>query len=273
MTTQRSVAGWGWQALLVVVVLASAGCDFTLTQDPQTYASLDTPEKAAVDRIFARFQSYEARLRAVTGSRYTLGPPAADHELIDVSTHGLWVMVNIGDDRIHLSVWENLTDDQCARFGSWFGESLAAAAARYGLFFYEYVALHLAGVQTIFAVQDVDWVYTHRNLFNIDRDAERLVDNYLTETDPNLLAYAWATCAAIRGVFDSRYGSMYSKEEYGAHVRELTNPADPSGQIYMICRHLEQAEIRRQTYGMTFLAEIEMLEAKRAGEDFTTAGM
>jgi hypothetical protein len=122
-------------------------------------------------------------------------------------------------------------------------------------------------------VQGVEWVYTHRNLFNIDRDAQRLVDNYLTETDPNLLAYARATCGAIRGVFDSRYGAWFSKEEYGAHVRELTNPSDPSGQIYMICRHLEQAEIRRQTYGMTFLAEIQMLEAQRAGEGFTAAGM
>ncbi len=273
MGTQRRMTGRvGW-ALLVLVGLSPAGCDFTFTMDPRPYESLNVAEKAAVDRIFARFQNYDARLRAVSGSRYSLGPTATDRNLIDVSTHGLWVMANLGDDRIHLSVWENLTDDQCSRFGSWFGESLAAAAGRFGQFFYEYVALHLAGVQTIFAVQDVDWVYTHRNLFNVDRDAQRLVDNYLVETDPNLRAYAFATCAAILVFFDSRYGSMYSKEEYGAHVRELTNPADPSGQIYMICRHLQDAETRRLTFGMTFLAEIEMLEIQRSGEGYTTPSM
>jgi hypothetical protein len=262
-TGRRSLAG---VLLLVALFLAPLGCDLTLTLDPEAYASLDATERAAADRIFAQVQAYDARLQAVTGSRATLGPVAIDRELVDVSVHELWVMVNIGDDRLHLSVWENLTAGQRAEFASWFGEGVEAAAARYGAMFYEFVALHLAGVQTVFAVQGVDWVYRHRNLFNVDRDAQRLVDTYLAEMNTNLLSYAWSTCAAIRAAGDARFGAWYSMEGYGAHVRELTNPEDPAGQIYMICKHLEQAEIRRQTFNSNFLAEIEMLESQRAAD-------
>jgi hypothetical protein len=262
-TGRRSLPG---ALLLLASFLVPLACDLTLTLEPETYASLDAAERAAADRIYAQLQLYDARLQAVSGARHTLGPLAIDRELVDVSVHELWVMANIGDDRVHLSVWENLTAGQRAEFARWFGEGVEAAAARYGYTFYEFIALHLAGVQTVFAVQGVDWVYRHRNLFNVDRDAQRLVDTYLAEMNTNLLSYAWATCASIRAAGDARFGAWYSMDGYGSHVRELTNPEDPSGQIYMICKHLEQAEIRRQTFNSSFLAEIEMLEMQRAAD-------
>jgi len=254
----------GWRLVLgawvVAGLLLPAGCDLTLTVDPATYESLNDTERAAADRIFARLQSVDGLLQSVTGAVHSLGAVGTDRDLTDVSVHELWVMANLGDDRIHLSVWENLSDAQRVEFASWFGESPDAAAARYGTFFYEFVALHLAGVQTVFAVQGVEWVYTHRNLFNIDRDAERLVDTYLAQLDPNLFSLAWSTCATIRTVYEARFGTWYSREGYGAHWRELTDPRDPAGQVYMICRHLVEAEVRRQTFGTTFAAEVEMLE-------------
>ena len=246
----------------VLFVVPVAGCDLTMTMDPATYEELGVTERAAVDRIFARVQGLDASLRSVTAGVHSLGVPAVDHDAIDVSTVDLWVMVNVGDDRLHLSVWENLTSAQQQRFAGWFGETIEAAAARYGYFFYEFVALHLAGVQAVFAIQGVDWVYVNRSMFNLDRDAERLVATYLAAADPNLLNWATANCAAVRAALEPQFGAWFSREEYVAHVRELTDPHDPSGQIYMICRHLAEAETRRVTFGSSFAAEVDILAAQ-----------
>ena len=128
------------------------------------------------------------------------------------------------------------------------------------------MALHLAGVQTVYAVQGVTWVYENRHMFNVDRDAERLVDNYLAETDLGLYNVIWSTCGFIRGVYDARFGPWYGMLAYGEHVHELTDPHDPAGQIYMICRHLEDADVRRRTMFSSFAAEIDVLERQRSGD-------
>ena len=235
--------------------------------------TLDEARRAAVDRIFSRLQAYDVRLQALRPGRYGLGPISQDKDRIDVSADDLWMMVNLGDDRIHLSAWESLSDGHRERYASWFSESLDAAARRYGEHFYDFMALHLAGVQTVYAVQGVAWVYSNRHMFNVDRDAERLVVTYLTETDRALFNRIFATCGFIRGVYDARYGSWYSMLAYGDHVTELTDPRDPSGQIYMICRHMEQAEIRKVMFNTTFAAEIEMLEIRRASDGTTILGM
>ena len=250
----------------VLLLLVLAGCDMELTHDPASYDALGTDERTAADRIFANLQAFDARLQAVSGGTQRLGPIAVERDRVDVSLHDYWVMTNLGDDRIHLSVWQNLTDAQTARWASWFGEPLDAAASRYARFFYDFLALHLAGVQTVFAIQGVDWVYGHRHIFNIDRDAERLVVTYLRETDNALFDFIWNTCASIRGVFDSRWGSSFNMPYYGDHVRELTDPTNPAGQIYFICRHMEQAELRRQMYSSSFAAEIDVLELYRTGD-------
>jgi hypothetical protein len=251
-------------ALLSFLLLV--GCNMELTHDPASYDALGTDERSAADRIFANLQAYDARLQAVSSGRHRLGPIALERDRIDVSLHGYWVMTDIGDDRIHLTVWQNLTDEQTARWASWFGEPLDAAASRYARFFYDFLALHLAGVQTVFAIQGVDWVYDHRHVFNLDRDAQRLVVTYLREMDNALFDFVWNTCGTIRGVFDSRWGSSFNMTYYGDNIRELTDPADPAGQIYFICRHMEQAELRRVTWSSTFLAEIDVLERYLTGD-------
>ena len=255
------------RSLLLAAALLVPGCDLSLTSDPPPYDQLDENERSAVDRIFARIQAYDARLQALLPGRYGLGPIARDKDRIDVSAYHLWIMFNLVDDRIHLSVWQNLSDGQRQHYASWFGESLEAAARRYGEHFYDFMALHLAGVQTVYAVQGgMAWVYANRHVFNVDRDAERLVVTYLTETDRALFDRIFATCGFIRGVYDSRYGSWYSMLAYGDHVHELTDPRDPSGQIYMVCRHLEAAETRRVTWASSFLAEIAVLEEQHSGD-------
>jgi len=255
---------WIVTALLSLSLLPA--CSMELTNDPVPYDALDTEERSAVDRIFANLQTWDARLQAISGGRHALGRIALERDRIDVALGGYWVMVDIGDDRIHLTAWESLTDVQQALWASWFGEPLDAAASRYARFFYDFVALHLAGFQTVFAVQGVDWVYSHRHMFNLDRDAQRLVVTYLRERDNALFDYAWNVCGAIRGLFDSRWGSSFNMTYYGDHVRELTDPANPAGQIYFICRHMEQAELRRQMYSSTFAAEIDVLERYLTGD-------
>ena len=254
------------RSLLLAAVLLAAGCELSFTSEPPTYDQLDEARRAAVDRIFSRLQAYDVRLQALRPGRYGLGPISQDKDRIDVSADDLWMMVNLGDDRIHLSAWESLSDGHRERYASWFSESLDAAARRYGEHFYDFMALHLAGVQTVYAVQGVAWVYSNRHMFNVDRDAERLVVTYLTETDRALFNRIFATCGFLRGVYDSRFGPWYNMSDYSAHLRELTDPRDPAGQIYMVCRHLEAAETRRATYASTFLAEIEVLELQRSGD-------
>ncbi|MBI5488485.1 MAG: hypothetical protein HY905_14220 [Deltaproteobacteria bacterium] len=261
------------RVLSIGILLTLAGCDLTMTLEPVTYAELGEAERAVVDRIYARLQAFDARLQGATGGRYVLGAIAVDHDRVDVSVVDLWVMANIGDDRVHLSAWENLTGEQRERFASWFGETQEAAAGRYGRFFYDFVALHLAGVQTVFSVQGVDWVYRNRSAFNIDRDAERLAVTYLSEVDPGLLGEAQTMCGAIGAALEARFGAWFDPDGYAAHFRELTDPRDPSGQIYMICRQLEDAFYRKVTFNMTFAAELEMLEARRSGEGTTITGM
>lgn len=245
----------------IVLLAVLAGCDLAMTRDPEPYDALDDFERGASGAIHARWIQWDAYLSAVSGNVHRLGPIVDDPSRINVSMDGLWVVLNLGDGRIHVSVWENLTAAQQQRWASWFGEPLEAAAVRYRMFFYDWVALHLAGVQTVFAVQGVDWVYTHRHTFKIERDAERMAVNYATERDRAMFDYARACCNVIRARFDERWSTSFTMEYYGEHLRDLTDPDDPSGYLYFLCRHLEDAETRRVTYSSSFIAELNVLEA------------
>ena len=250
----------------LALLLLLPSCDLPLTREPATYEDLDDDDRAAADRIFARLQAYDARLRAVSGGRYGLGPIAEDRDRIDVSVLDLWVMLNLGDDRIHLTTWENLTAGQRERWASWFGEGPDAAATRYRRFFYDFVALHLAGIQTVYAVQGVAWVYEWRAMFTVDRDAQRMVVTYLTETDRDLFSFARGTCSTIRTRFDDRWAEHYEQTFYREHVRELADLDDPTGHIWFLCRHLEAAEARRIEFTSTFAAELDVLVRRRTGD-------
>ena len=253
--------------LLPVLVLVLSSCDLTMTLDPVAYEDLDQQQRSAADRIFARLQAYDARLRAVSAGRYGLGPIAEDRDRIDVSIDGKWILLNLGDDRIHITTWEGLTAAQRERWASWFGETVEAAATRYRAFFYDYVALHLAGLQTIFSVQGVGWVYANRGTFSVDRDADRMVVTYLTETERALFNSVRASCSPIRTCLDERWAGHYDKYYYGDHVRELTDPDDPAGHIWFLCMHLEAAEARRIEFTSSFAAELDVLVRQRAGEE------
>lgn len=247
--------------LAIVLSAACLGCDLSMTFAPEPYDALDDHERGASQAIHTRWVQWDAYLASVSGGAHHLGPIVGDPSLIDVSVENYWVVLNLGDGRIHLSVWENLSPSQQQRWASWFGEPLEAAAVRYRTFFYEWVALHLAGVETVFRVQGVDWVYSHRHAFQIERDAERMAVNYATERNRVIFDYARACCQVIRSRFDAQWGSEFTMEYYGEHLRELTDPDDLSGYLYFLCRHLENAEARRIEYRSSFRAELEVLEA------------
>ncbi|MDI7269030.1 MAG: hypothetical protein QME96_13660 [Myxococcota bacterium] len=235
-------------ALAVAACLAGAGCDLTLTRDRPSYEDLSAIERAAVDRILARLRAFDVALRrdSMTGIRreYSLGPVAEDRDRIDVSFRGLWIATNIGDDVIHISVWENLSSAQRAEWASWFGEAEAAAKVRYEEFFYDWVAAHLAGIQAVFRIQTVEYVYGRRSVFKLERDGQRLAASYARVHDTGLLSRARSTCGPIRDRFASRWGNSFTQEYYLANFRSLTDPAMPSGWIYFLCRHMAEAEVR-----------------------------
>jgi hypothetical protein len=251
-----------WHALLgLAAAVFLAGCDLTLTQEPVRYEDLPPAQQAAVDRILARVAAFNG---SVVGTGYAdLGPVAHDRERVDVALDGIWVIANLGDGRLHLSAWDRLSAGQKQRWASWFGETVDLAAARYLLFFYEYVAVHLAGIQAVYAIQGVEWVYGHRSVFNVERDAERLAVTYLVAVDPGLLAWAEANCAVLLSRFASEWGTKYDQVSYGDNFREITDPDDPSGYLYYLCRHEAAAQQRRLTYSTDFRAELEMIQIRR----------
>ena len=102
--------------LLPVLVFVLSSCDLTMTLDPVVYEGLDQQQRSAADRIFARLQAYDARLRAVSAGSYGLGPIAEDRDRIDVAIEGKWILLNLGDDRIHITTWEGLTAVQRERW-------------------------------------------------------------------------------------------------------------------------------------------------------------
>ena len=212
-----SLVACGWS-----LILASA-CDLTLTQERPTYDQLRDYEKAAVDRIFAQAQAFDARLRAVSpgiiGHEASLGPPAEDHDSIDVSFEGVWTATNLGDDLFHVSVWENLDGDQRREWARWFDEDLDAAEARYERFFYDFAAVHLAAVQAVFRIQTVEYVYGHRTVFNVERDAQRLAVPYLRGADRDLFDWVHGVCGVILSRFEARWGDHYDQDFYVANLR------------------------------------------------------
>ena len=251
----------------ILLLVACAGCDLSMTRDPEPYDALDDSERSASAAIHSRWVQWDAYLASTSAGAHHLGPIVADPSRIDVSVENYWVALNLGDGRIHVSIWENLTAAQQQRWASWFGEPVDAAAVRYRTFFYEWVSLHLAGVQTVFQVQGVAWVYSHRHTFKIERDAERMAVNYATERNRAIFDYARACCNVLRARFDERWSSSFTMEYYGDHLRELTDPNDLSGYLYFLCRHLEDAETRRLTYSSSFRAELEVLEAYLSLDD------
>jgi len=247
--------------LAIALSATCLGCDLSMTLDPEPYDELSDHERAASQAIHTRWVQWDSYLASVSGGAHHLGPIVGDPSRIDVCIEDYWVVLNLGDGRIHLSVWENLSPGQQQRWASWFDEPVEAAAVRYRTFFYEWVALHLAGIETVFRVQGVEWVYSHRHTFKIERDAERMAVNYATERNRAIFDYARACCRVIRSRFDARWGSAFTMEYYGEHLRELTDPDDLSGYLYFLCRHLEDAEARRVEYHASFRAELEVLEA------------
>ena len=256
--------GMGW--VVVGTLVAASACELSLTVEPATYEDLDDSERSAADRVFARIRAFDERLRRVSAEEFGLGRIAADRDRVDVSVSGIWVLVNLGDDRVHLTTWENLAPTQRERWGTWFAEGAEAASARYRRFFYEYAALHLVGIQSVYSVQDVGWVYRWRSMFMVERDAQRMVVTYLAETEPDLADFARRTCSTIRAHHDDVLREHYDGPYYRDHVRELADPDDPSGYFWFLCMHAVAAEARRVEFGSTFAAELEVLVLRRTGE-------
>ena len=116
--------------LLPVPVFVLSSCDLTMTLDPVVYEDLDQQQRSAADRIFARLQAYDARLRAVSAGSYGLGPIAEDRDRIDVAIEGKWILLNLGDDRIHITTWEGLTAVQRERWARHYDKILRGSRAR-----------------------------------------------------------------------------------------------------------------------------------------------
>jgi hypothetical protein len=217
------------------------GCDWTVTNDPPQYDDLEQSEQAIVDRILGNMARFHASMLERSG-------PGIDSVLlqdaVQVHFHGIIMAGNFGDDFIRISIWDHLTGAERELIAGWWQLGMDETQTPYERMFYDYLATHLAAIQWIYEVQDVNRVLNDRPRFNVERDAQRLVTAFFKETDITPLNDILPFCQSTVAQFDDRWGSHYDDDYFTDHLADLANPEDPSGYFYFFCRWAQESSLR-----------------------------
>ncbi len=229
---------------LTLLALVLSGC-FTVTNERPDFLELDSTEQQTVDAILAELRGFEAQLKASRGCSIA---EVLDRKNVDVSFQGAMVAENLGDDIIHLSVWENLTEAQKQLVQSWFGLATPAAAdVLYKKLFYQFLAVTQGAKEFIYDALEVPWLQEHRSWFNLEKDSVRIAVAHFDGVGrgPDMRAFLTQSCAPLvaaqAAVWEPRYqnGRDYLKNPFNLH--ELYNPDAPVGYLYFVCRWADRA--------------------------------
>ncbi len=233
--------------ILLAALLLDAGCGLRVTNERPPYADLDTAEKLAVQRVLRELTSLNSSVARY--SSFDLSP-IVDREQIDVSYEGMLFVSNLGDNVVHVAVWENLTEAQQERVAAWFKSPNARAAAdTYGKLFYEFMATAQGVKQFMFNALGAPWVFANRTLFNIERDSIRTALAHYA--DVGRKAEMWGfldrTCAPVIQQYAADYAGTFpdikrAKEYMNDHFTEMADPDDPTGYMYFICEWIALGE-------------------------------
>ncbi|MCC6748278.1 MAG: hypothetical protein IT371_11505 [Deltaproteobacteria bacterium] len=236
MPPRRAVA----VASSALLLLAAQACGLTVTNERPSYDELQPAEKDVVQTVLAELTGFDAQLRARTGDTIA---SVLNPERIDVAFRGLIFTGNVGDGVVHVSTWENLTDEQRNRVKEWFAQpTLEGARQTYARFFYRFLAVSQGAKQFMYEVLTPAWLYEHRSLFSMERDSVRTTMAYYAAVgrQNEMWPFVTSACAPILAKQGPVYGPHFDKTYLIDHFHELANPRDPTGYMYFLCRWIGQ---------------------------------
>jgi hypothetical protein len=228
--------------VLAGIAIMGSGCPFTVTKDRPSYESLDAKEKEAIDAILQELAALNGQIKRRT--IYNIDE-VVDKAHIDVSYNGMIFTTNIGDDVIHVSTWENLSGKEQSLIQGWHkAGTLAEAEQTYKTFFYHFLAVVQGVKQFMYKVLTPAWVFTHRSLFNIEKDSIRTtMAYYVAESrQGQMWGFLTSACQPIKEQLGGTYGPHYDKKYLTEHLTELANPENPSGYMYFVCRWIDEGQ-------------------------------
>jgi hypothetical protein len=252
---------------LLLLTLTLAGC-FTVTSDRPDFTELDATEQQAVDIVLGELRSLESGLKASRGCSIA---EVIDRQKVDVSFQEAIVAENLGDQTIHLSIWENLSDHQQQLLETWFATgSQAATEALYKKLFYEFLAVTQGSKEFIYAALEVSWLMQNRSWFNIEKDAVRIAVAHFDGAGrgAEMRGFLTQSCAPLTKTYASEWeeryqnGRDYLKNPFNLH--ELYNPDAPLGYLYFLCRWADRAMNGPQEPAETLGGEVDWILSLRA---------
>lgn len=208
-------------------------CGFSVTNKHQ---KADTNVEQEVQRaVLDELTKLDERIRDV--SEYDINS-ILDPAKIDVSVKGSLVSLNLGDGVIHMSVWENLTEQQQLRVGQWFGGD---PKATYEKFFYRFLTVSQGMKQLQFNILTVPWVYKNRSIFGVERDSIRgALGYYAWVGEPAMWQFVEQICGRMVDQYDDTYGPNYNAKYLLNNIGSLLdNFENPVGYVYFICRWVQ----------------------------------
>jgi hypothetical protein len=232
-----------YSALLPLLLLLplTTGCGLTVTNERPTFEELDPVEQTAVRTVLRELRRFNAQVKRRTPHDIDR---VVDQESIHVSFEGLIFSGNLGDGTIHVAVWENLGPAHQQLVGQWFKASPARAGTIYRKFFYQFMAVVQGVKQFMYELHTAYWIFTHRSLWNIERDSIRTaLSHYVAEgRQGEMWSFLAQACVPIKAQYGELYRAKFTKSYLKEHFTEIFNPDDPSGYMYFICRWIDHGK-------------------------------
>lgn len=225
---------------LVLTIASLAGCDWRVTRDQPTFEQLDTFEKSAVEIVLEELDAFNQQVK--THTDYDIDA-ILDRERINVSFEGIIFAANLGDQIVHVAVWDNLSESQKELVQTWFqSPSRESAKESYERFFYRFMAVSQGVKQYMYEALTVGWVFGHRSIYNVERDSARIALSHYAEIDPSraMWRFVESVCSPILLQYGATYGPTFSKKYLKDNFRELVGDGrTPTGYMYYLCRFIE----------------------------------
>lgn len=223
-----------------MTLLLLGGCDWRVTRERPSFDDLDTYEKSAVEIVLEELAAFNQQVKTHTDFDIDA---IVDRERINVSFEGIIFAANLGDELVHVAVWDNLSEGQKELVASWFQSSSREAAKQsYERFFYRFMAVSQGVKQYMYETLGVEWVFGHRSIFNVERDSARIALSHYATVDPSRAMWTFleASCRPILQQYDATYGPTFSKKYLKDNFRELIGDGrTPTGYMYYLCRLIE----------------------------------
>jgi hypothetical protein len=235
--------------LVSITALASllqllCGCGLELTSEPPPFESLEPPEQQIVRSVVEELAGFDA---ALVGLQQTSISAIVDPARINVAHQHKILIANVGEDRVHLGLWQSLREDQQQLIQTWFDLPTRAATERaFERFFYRFMVLVQGARQYAFEAMPAE-LLRDKAVYTIDRHATRAAVSYLRsrKLEP-LHQQVRALCKPLLERYRSTWGQHVNQPYMSDNLGALTDPNDPTGYFFFVCSWLEMAQTEAQ---------------------------